>query len=170
MRNRFSLSGLSDLRKMQLEYWQDFSARLKKANGRVRPTKPLPQQWQTFAVGRSYFLLYTTINVRNSRIGVQLVLQGTDAKSHYSLLHEQKEAIESEAGEQLEWRMLPDNKESQINLYRHDSAPSDRDLWEEQHRWLLDKLDLFHSIFSERIKSLDASEAATTESVSKVAG
>ena len=91
------------------------------------------------------------------------------AHAHYSLLHEQKEAIESDAGEQLEWRMLPDNKESQINLYRHDSNPSDRDSWEEQHRWLLDKLDLFHRLFSERIKSLDASETATTESAPEVA-
>ena len=65
---------------MQLEYWQDFSALLKKHNGRVRPTKPLPQHWQTFTIGRSYFLLYTAINIRNSRIGVQLILQGSDAK------------------------------------------------------------------------------------------
>ena len=170
LRNRFSPSGLSDIRKMQLEYWQDFSALLKRANGRVRPTKPLPQHWQTFAIGRSNFLMYTTINIRNTRIGVQLILQGSDAKAHYSLLHEQKEAIESDAGEQLEWRMLPDNKESQINLYRHDSDPSDRDSWDEQHRWLLDKLDLFHRIFSERIKSLDASEAATVESAPEAAG
>ena len=155
---------------MQLEYWENFSALLKKANGRVRPTKPLPQHWQTFAIGRSYFLLYTTINVRTSRIGVQLILQGTDAKAHYSILYEQKEAIESEAGEQLEWRMLPDNKESQINLYRHNSDPSDHDSWEEQHRWLLDKLDLFHGIFSDRIRSLDASEAATTGSASELGG
>ena len=170
VRNRFSPSGLSDIRKMQLEYWQDFSALLKKANGRVRPRKPLPQHWQTFAIGRSNFLPYTTINDKNSRIGIHLILQGPDAKAHYSLLHAQKGAIESEASEKLEWRMLPDNKESQINLYRHDSDPSDHDSWEEQHRWLLDKLNLFHSIFSDRIKSLVASEAATTEVMSELAG
>ena len=170
VRNRFSPSGLSDIRKMQLEYWEDLSALLKKANGRVRPTKPLPQHWQTFSIGRSNFLLYSTINVRNARIGVQLILQGEHAKAHFSLLHGQKEAIESEAGEQLEWRLLPDNKESQINLYRHDTDPSNRDSWEEQHRWLLEKLDLFHSIFSDRIKSLDASEAAATDCTPAVAG
>ena len=170
LRNRFSPSGLSDRRKMQLEYWQDFNSVLKNADGRFRPKKPLPQHWQTFAIGRSNFLLYTTINIRISRIGVQLILQGPDAKAHYSLLHQQKEAIENDAGEQLEWRMLPDNKESQINLYRHDSNPSNRNTWEEQHQWLIDRLNLFHSIFSERIKSLDASEVTTTGSGPELAG
>ena len=170
VRNRFSSSGLTDIKKMQLEYWQHFGALMKDFNGRVRPTKPLPQHWQTFAIGRSHFLLYTTINVRNSRIGVQLILQGPDAKAHYSLLHEQKSVIESEIGEQLEWRMLPDNKESQVNLYRHNSDPSNQDSWEEQHQWLLNKLDLFHSVFSDRIKSLDASEATTSEAAFEEAG
>ena len=169
VRNRFS-SRVSDVKKMQLEYWEDFSALLKKANGRVRPTKPLPQHWQQFAIGRSNFLLYTIINRLNKRIGVQLILQGTDAKAHYFLLNEQKGAIEREAGDQLEWRMLPDNKQSQINLYRHDCDPSDHESWEEQHQWLLDKLDLFHSIFSDRIKSLDASEAGATEFASELGG
>ena len=158
LRARFSSADLSDLRKLQLEYWKDLRELLKKHQGAVRPTKPLAQHWQTFSIGRSYFLLYANMNIRSARIGVQLVLQGADAKAHYELLRRQKDIIDDEAGERLDWRMLPDKKESQINLYRHDSDPSNRNLWKEQHQWLLDKLELFHKVFANRIKSLDASE------------
>ena len=161
LRARFSSPDLSDTRRFQLEYWEEFIELMKKRKSTVRPTKPLPQHWQTFAIGRSYFLLYTTINIRNSRIGVQLILQGGDAKAHYSLLHQQKEIVEREVGEQLDWRLLPENKESQVNLYRYNIDPSDRSSWEEQHQWLLDKLELFHRTFAGRVKSLDASEAGS---------
>ena len=158
LRARFSSTPLSDLRKLQLEYWKELGELIRKNKGAIRPTKPLAQHWQTFAIGRYYFLLYATMNIRNARIGVQLVLQGSDAKAHYELLHRHKDIINGEAGERLDWRMLPDKKESQINYYRHSSDPSDRSLWKEQHQWLLDKLELFHRVFANRIKSLDASE------------
>ena len=57
LRARFSSADLSDLRKLQLEYWKDLRELLKKHQGAVRPTKPLAQHWQTFSIGRSYFLL-----------------------------------------------------------------------------------------------------------------
>ena len=158
LRSRFS-QVLTETKKLQLEYWQVFRSVMEQSNGAVRPTKALPQHWQTFAIGRSRFLLYATLDTRNARIGVQLILQGEDAKAHFSLLRDQRDEIEIDAGEKFEWRELPDKKESQINLSRTNSDPSDRDLWPEQHKWLFDKLELFHKTFAARIKQLDASEA-----------
>ena len=156
---------LTETKRLQLEYWQVFRSFMEQINGTVRPTKALPQHWQTFAIGRSRFLLYATLDTRNARIGVQLILQGEDAKAHFSLLHDQRDEIERDADETFEWRELPDKKESQINLSRINTDPSDRGLWPEQHKWLFDKLELFHKTFATRIKQLDASEARTLDAL-----
>src|SRR5262249_9635680 len=108
--------GLSETRQMQFEYWTAFRRGLEERGGRVKPTKPVPQHWQTFGPGRSYFHLCTFANSRDKRIGIQLILTGSDAKAHFHLLEQQKREIEKEVGEALEWKELPERKESHVNL------------------------------------------------------
>ena len=80
---------------------------------------------------------------------------GDDAKAHFSLLQGDKEEIENEIGEKLEWRENP--KQNRVVL-KVNMDPKNKADWDNQHAWLLDKLELFHKVFSPRIKSLDASE------------
>lgn len=152
LRSRFSTE-LTETRKFQLEYWQDFRKLMEDRGGLVRPVKPAPQHWLVFSIGRSGFFLYTVVNVRNSRIGVQLVIQGPNAKAHYNLIAGQREEIEAEVDERFQWRELADKKESQINIWR-DCDPTDLQAWKGQHEWLFDKLQIFHKTFAERIRAL----------------
>ena len=152
LRSRFTTE-LTDRKKFQLEYWQEFRKFMEDKGGSVRPTKPLPQYWQAFSIGRTGFLLYAVVNVKSGRIGVQLIIQGIDAKAHYSAIAEQREEIEEEAGEKLEWRKLPDKKESQINIW-YECHPADQLARERQHKWLFEKLQIFHKTFGERIKAI----------------
>ena len=152
LRSRFSTE-LTETRKFQLEYWQDFRKLMEDRGGLVRPVKPAPQHWLVFSIGRSGFFLYTVVNVRNSRIGVQLVIQGPNAKAHYNLIAGQREEIQAEVDERFQWRELADKKESQINIWR-DCDPTDLQAWKGQHEWLFDKLQIFHKTFAERIRAL----------------
>lgn len=153
LRSRFKTE-LTETRKLQLEYWQAFRKFMEGKGSSVRPTKPLPQHWQSFSIGRTGFNLYAVVNVKSGRIGVQLVIQGIDAKERYNTIADQREEIEKEAGEQLEWRELPDKKESQINSGWHECHPNDQKAWEKQHEWLFEKLQIFHKTFGERIKAI----------------
>lgn len=71
---------------------------------------------------------------------------------------EQKEEIEGEIGEILEWSERPNLRESQVYLIRQDTDIANRKDWFEQHKWLHEKLEQFDKVFRNRIKALDAAD------------
>jgi len=65
--------------------------------------------------------------------------------------------VESEIGLDLEWRELPNAKESHIAANRQ-ADPTNRGDWSTQHAWLKDTLEAFHRTLAPIVKQLDASE------------
>lgn len=151
------LDNLTDAKKLQLEYWTAFREFLLENSNKIRPQKPLPQHWTNFAIGRSYFHLSAFLNTRDNQISVGLILTGHDAEAHYFLLHDKKEAIEVEMNAKLDWKEKPGQKEKKIVL-SNDWDPKEKSLWLDKHLWMKEKLELFHSVFSPRVKMLDASD------------
>lgn len=158
---------LTDTKQLQQEYWAALRDHMIENVSEVKPTKPLPQHWMNLAIGRSNFTLHTYANTKESRIGLGLSMTGPDAKPHFHLLSQDREKIEKEFGETLEWLELPERKESRIMLHDRQADPTDRDGWPEQHAWLSEKLKKFDSVFRQKIKQLDAnkSDPQTTEEV-----
>ena len=76
------------------------------------------QHWTNFAVGRSGFYLSAGFVRTRREIGVWLILDGPHAKEHFHALAKDREAIEAELGTELEWRELPDKKQSNVVLRR----------------------------------------------------
>lgn len=148
---------LSDTKQMQLEYWTAFREYLLKNSKLLRPQKPLPQHWTNIAIGRSHFHLVATVNTWDKQMSVYLCLTGPNAKPHFYLLQKEKDSIEKEMGTPLEWRELPENKESHLTI-RHNADPTDRSAWAQQHEWLTKQLETFHRVLSKRIKDLDAAD------------
>ena len=146
---------LTSTNQLYLEYWTGLREILEKRNGVIRPVKPLPQNWLGFGVGRSRFLLEATINNREKWICVDLTLRGSSAKPHFHLLEKEKADIEEEIGAELEWEKKPGQKQSYISLSLYETDPEDRQDWNMQHQWLCDKLEIFHRVFSLRVKALD---------------
>lgn len=155
--SRIDDAELTDLRQLQLEYWTRFREHLMERGSPVKPQKPRPQHWTNFAVGRSNFTLHAAVNTREDRIVVGLNCLGDDAKPHFRLLLEDREAIEQEIGGSLDWEELPNRKESKVVL-RRPADPTEKADWASQHVWLAETLAKFHAAFSERVKALDASE------------
>ena len=118
--------------------------------------------WMDFALGRSTFRLSALINSTNKWIGVCLVIDGPDARSHFSLLHEHKDVIEHEMGTALEWRELPNKKQRRVRLRNSALSPTIREQWPQQHAWLKDTLESFGTVFGPRVKSLNAAAYVPT--------
>ncbi len=152
-----SANGLTETKQLQQEYWAALRGHMEENASDVKPTKPLPQHWMNFAIGRSKFHLYSFANTKEGRIGLGLTITGPEAKPHFHLLSQEREEIEKEFGERLEWLELPGRKESRIELHDRQADPTDRDGWPEQHAWLSEKLKKFDSVFRKRVKQLDAS-------------
>jgi len=81
-------------------------------------------------------------------------MSGSDAKAHYHLLRQEKQVIEQELGDGVVWRELPNNKQSYITVRQSGVDPTNKDTWPEQHDWMIEKLELFHKVFSPRVKKL----------------
>lgn len=156
--SRLATEKLTETKKLQLEFWMTFRQLLEERSGVVRPTKPMAQHWVTFSIGRSDFWIYAFANTRNKRIGVTLVLGGPHAKPHFHLLHKDEAVLEEAFGEPLNWREMPDKKESHISLTKPETDPTIREQWPEQQAWLFEKLQRLHRTFSQPIKQLDADD------------
>ena len=76
------------------------------------------------------------------------------------MLQEQQAVIEIEKAfdEPLEWNELPGNKRSRISLTKVDTDPLDENDWLHQYEWFTTQLEVFDTVFRERIRGLDAAD------------
>lgn len=155
---RLASGDLTDTKKLQLEYWTKFHQFMKTEHGSLKPHKPSPQHWMNFAIGRSYFHLFAFTNTKEKRIGVGLVVKGPDAKPHFHLLNSEKDEIEKEFGQKLDWKELPTKIESRIILNKFDADLVDKNRWSEYCDWMADTLETFTRVFKSRIQQLDADD------------
>ena len=155
---------LSETQQLQLEYWQTLRDYLHKSDSSLKSQKPFPQHWTDFAIGRSYFHITAAMNTRDKQLSIALIITGSDAKPHFHLLHQEKDAIESEIGYQLRWRELPNNKSSDIGINRS-FDPTDRSEWPKQHAWLKEQLEAFYRVFSSRVKTLNAEDYVAADDI-----
>jgi hypothetical protein len=154
---------LTGLKQLQLEYWQQFRDYVGKESKIIKARKAYPQHWTSVSIGISDYILHARTRSTDGRISVDLEIAGPDAQSHFHLLHEQREEIERAIGAPLNWYELPDRIYSYVKIERHDSPLSDREKWPDQQKWLLEHLERFHRVFSERIKRLGSSPALSSE-------
>ena len=148
---------VTETKQLQQDYWRDFRELLAERKSSLKPQKAHPQHWLTVSIGRRNFHMSALINTSGERIGVELYLQGSDAKKHFKQLETEKAKIEQQIGQPLDWRELPTKEASRILLMRADSSIKDSAHWPEQHNWLADHLEKFNSVFRPLIQSLPAS-------------
>ncbi|MCL4271180.1 MAG: DUF4268 domain-containing protein [Anaerolineales bacterium] len=153
---RLESGELSEIKKLQFEYWTIFQRFMKEKKGSLRPQKPSPKHWMNFAIGRSNFHLFAFTNTREKRIGIGLVIKGSDAKPHFHLLEDEKETIEKEFGQELDWKELPTKIECRVILNKFNSDLSEKQRWNEYHLWMSETLETFSRVFKKRIQELDA--------------
>lgn len=149
----------SETKAMQYRYWQGLIDYLENNGSKLRTQDPRPRHWQTFAVGRSHFYIDATVNTRDSRLGIGLkIADKNHAKNFYNLLVLDKEEIEAEMQEKLEWRELPDNTKSEIILFKNNVNLSDDKDWNAQYDWFKTNIEKFDKVFRKRIKKLNAED------------
>jgi len=149
---------VTETQELQFDFWSQFNGFLDRENYSITLRKPAPQNWQYYGIGRTGFALAAFCNPRDRWIGTSLVLQDDNAKAYFNLLKEEKERIEQELGNKLDWRELPGAKESRIHFDNRDMDPKNREQWNNQHKWLADALTKMDQVFRERIKTLNADD------------
>ena len=156
-------TGLTEAKKLQLEFWHGFHEYIMENSKLIKPTKAQPHHWMNISIGRSGFRLRAIASLYNSDSGgyseneIRAELDVSDkqnAKHYFEMLENDKTQIELEIGESPIWHN-PDSANA-CRIYLKNSA----DLYnlnerEKQYKWLLCKLELLHNVFSSRVKTLE---------------
>ena len=155
---RISEQPTTETGKLKYRYWQSLRDHMRENQTQLLLQKPMPEHWQTFAIGRTGFCMVATVNTRKKRIAVELnIWDSNNAKTFYKLLEADKEQIEKETEAKLDWQELPEKIASRVILYK-EADPTDEDDWENQHNWMQEKLETFNKVFRQRVKELDSSD------------
>jgi len=146
-------SSVSDTKQKQFIYWQQFKEFMIENNCTVKPTKPHPQHWMSMSVGKSGFTLATTLNSVEKKIGVELYIENDKDKVYFDELEKNKEQINSKIGNAT-WMRLEERKASRIVYYKTNEDPLDENRWEQQHQWLVMKLNEFNNCFRPLLRQI----------------
>lgn len=140
--------------RIRLAYWGSFGEYLKGKGSTFRIRRANRDHWFSFGIGRAGFAINATISTDKKRVGVELYASHDIDKVAFRSLQADKNAIEQEFGEPLEWQELPGKKAMRIALYKHDVDPSAEKQYPELHAWMLAKMDRFKAVFAGRVRSL----------------
>jgi len=149
---------LSETKKMQLEFWTKLREVLDESGTTLPGTKPRPQHWNTFSIGRSDFGLAASMNTQSGFIRASINCRLRNREAHYALLYEEKEQLESELGEAIEWEPLPGKKVKRIAVYLRGVDFADRSQWDGHLSWVKERLVRLDKVFRKRLKDLDADD------------
>ncbi len=143
-----------------VEYWTQLRDYLLQRKTSLRPTKPLPQHWYNFAIGRSGCSLAALAARKGKWIQVSISLTGSRSKTNFHLLEREKNLIEQELDMTVEWGNPEGKKECLIRARKAGVDPQNQADWPNQDQWFLEHLEKFHRVFGPRISSLDSTIAA----------
>lgn len=154
-----SASDYTSTQRLQIEYWGELQDLMQQRQGKVKPRKGQPANFQVFAIGRTRCMLMATVNFSQNRIGVELLLEGDDSKKNFALLWKDKDEIELELGRTIEWSDKPGQKQCSIGKSVRDNCDlMNRDNWPDYLNWMCEELESLYRVFAPRIKTLDASD------------
>ena len=154
---------LSEVMQLQLDWWTAFRAGLLDKQIVTTAASPRAQAWFDVPLGRTGIFLSLTAS--SSYLGVRVYLHGkSGGDSALEQLSPDREAIEKEIGQSLEWNPKPDNKDKLIALYREVDL-SDKKQWNSYRNWMLEMTQQFRAVFMPRVKDMELRrpEAETPE-------
>ncbi|HTV48306.1 MAG TPA: DUF4268 domain-containing protein [Phycisphaerae bacterium] len=140
---------LTDTKIKQLEFWERFKEYVKHNNMKIRLQKCYPQHWTNISFGSSDAHISLSINSREGLFTSEIWIANNKELFHH--LFDQKNKIEAELNEQLEWMELPERKASRIKIsIRGDFE--DQNKWEDYFKWLLKEAEKFQKVFPKYLK------------------
>ena len=146
---------MSTNQQLKLAFWQAYREHLQEVNSPVQPKKPLPR-----GIGMRLkphrCTVRATYTVKQGR-GLEVMLRafGDGSRDLFLALQEDRDEIESEVGEPLQWRDNMNRKHCDIVLSNREARIDDSADWPAFQRWLQEKMELFLEVFRGRVDTID---------------
>lgn len=145
---------LTELKRTYIDYWTTFKEYLGD-HSQLRCQKPSPQQWMHLPIGRSNFTLTASLNTQESWIQACLEFHGDNGTKFFKVMKQQQSQIDAESEFDLTWDELPSRKGARILIKKAGTIPTNREGWEAQNKWLVEKLNHLYVLFHQRVKELE---------------
>jgi len=142
-------SNLTDTKVLQLDFWNKFKEYASANKTKLKLRKADPQHWFNISYGSSESHICLTLNTRESQIACEIYID--DSKELFNHLFSNKDNIEKDLGEKLEWLELPGKKASRIKIVREGDV-GDTNKWEEYFAWFKNEAEKFHDVFKRYLK------------------
>jgi len=151
---------LTENRQLQVAFWTAFRTYLEE-HSHIQSQKPQPQNWLVHTIGRSGFSLCSIASFYDSEreaweggeIRVELVINHRDAKAYYARLEAGRGDIEQELGVPVTWYNPAETRQAKVYI-RKAADIKNRQAWPTYFEWLKSNLELFHTVFAERVRTL----------------
>ena len=139
-----SQNELNERSVQQLDFWSKFKEYAANKKTKLKLRKPRPQHWYDISIGSSRAHIALIINSIEDIIDCELYIP--NSKELFKSLYADREKIEADLGENLEWMELPARKASRVKI-AHKADTDDPTKWEEYFAWLLQEAEKFHKVF-----------------------
>ncbi len=166
-----SASGRQPRSERQLAYhdfFSDFLDQLKATSlGFTNVRRVGYDNWMAFGSGTGGFGIVAEF-MRPHWFRVQVYIDTGDKarnKSAFDQLLEQRDALESQIGESLEWLRLDDKRACRIFVQREGSIDSPPEVLETLKNWAVSQVPAFKEVFGSRLKALDLEMRSEDEGV-----
>ncbi len=143
-------SSLTDMKVLQLDFWNKFKEFAQLKDSKLRLRKPYPQHWYDISLGSSEAHIALTVNSQSNQMACEVYI--SDSKDIFFGLLAKKENIEKELGMKLEWMELEGKKASRIKV-SIDADINEIDYWNNYFEWLNATAISFQKVFSKSISS-----------------
>lgn len=140
-----AVEGISDTKKLQLEFWQAFTEYAfakKDFSQRFKARKAAPQHWYDLSLGKSAYHLGFTVNTQKKRIGAEIYID--DDKELFNRFKESQAEIEAIFGSKLEWREA--SKACRILALAPGDIKKGSDAWPAMFDWYIEAAEKMRTI------------------------
>lgn len=154
-------TALTEIQKLQLEFWNGFREFVENQDSPFRPQKALPQHWINISSGRTGFK-YNAIasfwdneskSNEKHEIRAEMEIYDTNAEVFFNALRLENDQIEREMGESLIWYEKEGVNARRI-FVRKTADLNQPELWPSYFVWLTEKITKLREVFGSRIKAL----------------
>lgn len=149
---------LSETRKAQLAFWTAFGDWVEE-HSTLKRRPPKPSAYSGYPIGKTGVWTTGCVTTWNSEtnknspeLRTELVIQTPDAKERFDQLLAEKESLEEQFGEPLQWDPGEGSKRCRIYV-RQDGDFADKTLWPKQFPWLATRLEKLRDVFGPLVKA-----------------
>ena len=146
---------LTDTKKVQLEFWQNFSEYMSRNRSHLFKTQsPLAQHWMNIAIGRTGFYISLNVNSKENKNAIQLWINTTNPKETFDKMFADHQADSlTKISPDLDWQRLDNRKQCVITLSKPFTF-TDKATQQDQFKWFKEFTEKYITFFKPIIKNL----------------